>query len=111
MIVNVDSEDSDQTGRMARLIGVFAGCSGHLVVFFRMQAQILRHLNAVLYCNLSLEHKEDKAVFTNNPEASGADNILTLRKTYFVWFLFIQMWPCLKRSVVSSFSRPEFIDK
>ena len=74
MIVNVDSEDSDQTGRMARLIGVFAGW------FCRMQAQILRHLNAVLYCNLSLEHKEDKAVFTNNPEASGADNILTLKK-------------------------------
>ena len=76
-----------------------------------MQAQILRHLNAVLYCNLSLDHKEDKAVFTNNPEASAADNILTLRKTCFFLFLFIQMWPGLKRSVVSSFSRPEFIDK
>ena len=33
MIVNVDSEDSDQTGRMARLIRVFAGCSGHLAGF------------------------------------------------------------------------------
>ena len=77
-----------------------------------MQAKILRHLNAVLDCNLSLDHKEDKAVFTNNPETSAADNILTLRKTcgFFV-FLFIQMWPGLKHSVVSSFSRPEFIDK
>ena len=56
--------------------------------FCRMQAQILRHLNAVLYCNLSLEHKEDKAVFTNNPEASAADKILTLRKTCFVWGFF-----------------------
>ena len=111
MIVNVDSEDSDQTGRMARLIRVFAGCSGHFGWFCRMQAQILRHLNAFLYCNLSLDHKGDKAVFTNNPEAFAANNILTLRKTCFVWFLFIQMWPGLKRSVVSSFSRPEFIDK
>ena len=33
MIVNADSEDSDQTGRMARLICVFAVCSGHLVGF------------------------------------------------------------------------------
>ena len=64
--------------------------------FCRIQAQILRHLNAALYCNLSLEHKEDKAVFTNNPEASAADNILTLRKkkkkTVFVvvvFFLFL----------------------
>ena len=74
-----------------------------------MQAQILRHINAVLYCNLSLHQKEDKAVFTNNPEAFAADDILTLRKTCF--FLFFQMWPGLKRSVVSSFSRHEFIDK
>ena len=110
MIVNVDSEDSDQTGRMARLISL-RWVLWSFGWFCRMQAQILRHLNAVLYCNLSLEHKEDKAVFTNNPEASAADNILTLRKTCFVWFLFIQMWPGLKRSVVSSFSRPEFIDK
>ena len=76
-----------------------------------MQAQILRHLNAVLDCNLSLDHKEDKAVFMNNPEASAADNILTLGKTCFFLFLFIQMWPGLEHSVVSSFSRPEFIDK
>ena len=32
-MINVDSEDSNQTGRMARLIRVFAGCSGHLVGF------------------------------------------------------------------------------
>ena len=77
-----------------------------------MQAQILRPLNAVLYCNLSLDHKDDKAVFRNNPETSAAEDILTLRKTCcFFLFLFIQMWPSLKRLVVSSFSRPEFIDK
>ena len=60
--------------------------------FCRMQAQILRHLNAVLHCYLSLDHKEDKAVFTNNPEASAADDILTLRKTcccFFCLFVFV----------------------
>ena len=61
-----------------------------------MQAQILRHLNAVLYCKLSLDHKEDKAVFTNNPEASAVDDILTLRKTcFFVVVFFVFFCLCL----------------
>ena len=33
MILHWDSEDSDQTGRMPRLIGVFAGRTGHFVGF------------------------------------------------------------------------------
>ena len=37
-----DSEDSDQTGRMPRLIWVFTGCTGHLVGF------VMRRLTCVL---------------------------------------------------------------
>ena len=33
MFLHADSEDSDQTGRMHRLICVFAGCNGHFVGF------------------------------------------------------------------------------
>ena len=33
MFLHVDSEDSDQTGRMPRLIWVFAGCTDHFVGF------------------------------------------------------------------------------
>ena len=32
-LLRADSEDSDQTGRMPRLIWVFAGCTGHFVGF------------------------------------------------------------------------------
>ena len=41
MFLYADSEDSDQTGRMPRLIRVFAGCKGHFVGF------VMRRLN---YC-------------------------------------------------------------
>ena len=33
MLLHVDSEDSDQTWQMPRLIGVFAGRTGHFVGF------------------------------------------------------------------------------
>ena len=33
MFLHADSEDTDQTGRMPRLIGVFAGCTGRFVGF------------------------------------------------------------------------------
>ena len=33
MILHADSEDSDQTGRISRLIGVFAERTGHFVCF------------------------------------------------------------------------------
>ena len=33
MLPHADSEDSDQTGRMPRLIRVFAVCTGHSVGF------------------------------------------------------------------------------
>ena len=35
--LQADSEDSDQTGRMPRLIWVFAGCTGHFVGFVMMR--------------------------------------------------------------------------
>ena len=34
--LRTDSEDSDQTGRMPRLIWVFAGCTNHFVGFVMM---------------------------------------------------------------------------
>ena len=34
MFLHADSKDSDQTGRMHRLICVFAGPDGHFVGFF-----------------------------------------------------------------------------
>ena len=39
----VDSEDSDQTGQMPRLIRVLAGCTGHFVGF------VMRRLNLSFY--------------------------------------------------------------
>ena len=33
MFLPADSKDSDQTGRMPRLIWIFAGCTGHFVGF------------------------------------------------------------------------------
>ena len=33
MFLHADSEDSDQTGRMHRLISVFAGRNGHFIGF------------------------------------------------------------------------------
>ena len=32
-LLPADSEDSDQTGQMPRLIGVITGCTGHFVAF------------------------------------------------------------------------------
>ena len=37
MFLHVDSEDSDQTGRMPRLILVYAGRTGHFVGFVVLQ--------------------------------------------------------------------------
>ena len=37
------SEDSDQTGRMARLIWVFAGCTGHFIVMRRVRIYNFEH--------------------------------------------------------------------
>ena len=36
-LLYVDSEDSDQTGQMPRLIQVFAGCTGHFVCFVMLR--------------------------------------------------------------------------
>ena len=41
MFLHVDNEDSDQTGRMPRLIWVFADCTGHFVGF------VMRRLNYI----------------------------------------------------------------
>ena len=37
MFLHANSEDSDQTGWMPRLIGVFAVCTGHFVGFVMRQ--------------------------------------------------------------------------
>ena len=37
MLLHADSEDSDQTGWIPRLIRVFAGCTGHFVGFVMLQ--------------------------------------------------------------------------
>ena len=37
MFLHADSKDSDQTGQMPRLIGVFAGRTGHIVGFVMLQ--------------------------------------------------------------------------
>ena len=47
--LHADSEDSDQTGQMPRLIRVFAGCTCHFVGF------VMRRLN---YCDRILWHKQ-----------------------------------------------------
>ena len=42
MLLHADSEDSDQTGRMPRLIWVFAGRTGNFVCFCHAAAPILK---------------------------------------------------------------------
>ena len=46
MLLHADGEACDQTGQMPRLIGVFAGCTCHLVgiVMLRLKYQILFNL-------------------------------------------------------------------
>ena len=43
MFLHADSEDSDQTGQMPRLIWVFAGCTGHFIGFVMQQLIFLMH--------------------------------------------------------------------
>ena len=49
--LNVDSEDSDQTGRMPRLIGVFAGRTCHFVGFVTRRLSYVLSLAARLVKN------------------------------------------------------------
>ena len=44
MFLHVDSESSDQTGRMPRLICVFAGRTGHFVGFVMLQLIVIKIL-------------------------------------------------------------------
>ena len=44
MFLHADSEDSDQTGRMPRLIWVFTGRKGHFVGFFHKEAHFIHTL-------------------------------------------------------------------
>ena len=53
--LHADSEDSDQTGRMSRLIWVFAGRKGHFVVFFTRRLIYKGGLNIKPY-NSQLAH-------------------------------------------------------
>ena len=48
MFLHADSEDSDQTGQMPRLICVFAGRTGHFVGFV-MRRLISGHIVIVHY--------------------------------------------------------------
>ena len=52
MFLHADSEDSDQTGRMPRLIGVFAGRTCQSVGF------VMRLLISLIYHKESLAHSE-----------------------------------------------------
>ena len=45
MLLHADSEDSDQTERMPRLIRVFAGRTGHFVDFVMWRLKWQRVLN------------------------------------------------------------------
>ena len=62
MFLHVDSEDSDQTGRMHRLICVFAGRSGHFVGFVMRQLMYTLKLSC-----LSL-----RASLTADPGVAGS---------------------------------------
>ena len=58
--LHVDSEDSDHTGWMPRLIWVFAGCAGHFVGFvmnykFRKTEILFYQISKPKFCNHFLE--------------------------------------------------------
>ena len=62
MFLHADGEDSDQTGRMPRLICVFVGRSGHFVGF------VMRRL---MY-SLQLNRLASKASLTVDPGVGGS---------------------------------------
>ena len=54
MFLHAHSKDSDQTGRMLRLICVFAGFKGHFVGFCHKAAQICSHNAELLSVKIAL---------------------------------------------------------
>ena len=62
MFLHADSEDSDQTGRMPRLICVFSGRNGHFVGF------VMRRL---MY-TLRLSRLASRASLTADPGIAGS---------------------------------------
>ena len=64
MFLHVDSQDSDQTGRMPRLIRVFAGRKGHYVGFV-MRRLILLQVKCEVSCNDTYLSTKIKAEFRN----------------------------------------------
>ena len=62
MFLHAESEDSDQTGRMPRLICVFAGRNGHFVGF------VMRRL---MY-TLQLSRLASRASLTADPGVAGS---------------------------------------
>ena len=50
MFLHADSEDSDQTGRMPRLIWVFAGHTGHFVGFVMWRLKWFRSEYEMCQC-------------------------------------------------------------
>ena len=62
MFLHADSEDSDQTGRMHRLICVFAGRNGHFVGF---------DIRRLMY-TLQLKHLASRTSLTADPGIAGS---------------------------------------
>ena len=62
MLLHADSEDSDQTGRMPRLICVFTGRDGHFACF------VMRRL---MY-TLQLSRLASRASLTADPGVAGS---------------------------------------
>ena len=71
--LHADSEDCDQTGRMPRLIWVFAGRTDHCVGF------VIRRLNFCIFQYFILTEKADIRVhghFCLIPEPSSVNNLI-----------------------------------
>ena len=52
MFLHADSEDSDQTGRMSRLIRVFTGRTCHCVGFFMRRLKYSKQVKTRCYASL-----------------------------------------------------------
>ena len=74
-IPHVDNEDSDQTGRVPRLIYVFAGCTCHFVGF------VMRWLKVSLSCFVGKCIRDDFEIgwFCYEPKSPGNVKIQTVR--------------------------------
>ena len=65
-VLHVDSEDSDQTGRMPRLIWVFAGCTVILLIFVMRQHSFLLANGLVVFHFHSMYFSDSAKNYWNN---------------------------------------------